>query len=106
MRISDWSSDVCSSDLDSTLTRPDGTVIEGIRDGNRLSSVPKFQMAANATYSFPIDAAGDTNAFVTASLARQSVVSGKSVPERVDLGGRRLIKKQKITVRINSCNNR
>src|SRR3546814_14923014 len=68
MRISDWSSDVCSSDLDSTLTRPDGTVIEGIRDGNRLSSVPKFQMAANATYSFPIDAAGDTNAFVTASF--------------------------------------
>src|SRR3546814_4817165 len=56
------------AEFDSTLTRPDGTVIEGIRDGNRLPSVPKFQMAANATYSFPIDAAGNSNAFVTASF--------------------------------------
>lgn len=56
------------AEFDSTLTRPNGTVIEGIRDGNRLPSVPKFQMAANATYSFPIDASSDTNAFVTASF--------------------------------------
>lgn len=56
------------AEFDSTLTRPDGTVIEGIRNGNRLPSVPKFQVAANATYSFPIDAAGNTNAFVTASF--------------------------------------
>lgn len=56
------------AEFDSTLTRPNGTVIEGIRNGNRLPSVPKFQMAANATYSFPIDASSDTNAFVTASF--------------------------------------
>ncbi|QCB53188.1 TonB-dependent receptor [Sphingopyxis sp. PAMC25046] len=56
------------AEFDSTLTRPNGTVIEGIRDGNRLPSVPKFQMAANATYSFPIDASGNSNAFVTASF--------------------------------------
>ncbi|KGB55400.1 TonB-dependent receptor precursor [Sphingopyxis sp. LC81] len=56
------------AEFDSTLTRPDGTVIEGIRNGNRLPSVPKFQMAANATYSFPIDASSDTSAFVTASF--------------------------------------
>jgi iron complex outermembrane receptor protein len=56
------------AEFDSTLTRPDGSVIEGIRNGNRLPSVPKFQMAANATYSFPIDASGDSNAFVTASF--------------------------------------
>jgi iron complex outermembrane receptor protein len=56
------------AEFDSTLTRPNGTVIEGIREGNRLPSVPKFQMAANATYSFPIDASSDTNAFVTASF--------------------------------------
>ncbi|MFC3784500.1 iron complex outermembrane receptor protein [Sphingopyxis italica] len=56
------------AEFDSTLTRPNGTVIEGIRDGNRLPSVPKFQMAANATYSFPIDPSSDTNAFVTASF--------------------------------------
>lgn len=56
------------AEFDSTLTRPNGTVIEGIRNGNRLPSVPKFQMAANATYSFPLDASSDTNAFVTASF--------------------------------------
>lgn len=56
------------AEFDSTLTRPNGTVIEGIRNGNRLPSVPKFQMAANATYSFPIDASGNSNAFVTASF--------------------------------------
>ena len=56
------------AEFDSTLTRPNGTVIEGIRDGNRLPSVPKFQMAANATYSFPIDPSSDTEAFVTASF--------------------------------------
>lgn len=56
------------AEFDSTLTRPNGTVIEGIRNGNRLPSVPKFQMAANATYSFPIDASGNSNAFVTASV--------------------------------------
>ncbi|MBL0001294.1 MAG: hypothetical protein IPO97_10000 [Sphingomonadales bacterium] len=26
----------------------------GIRDGNRLPSVPKFQISANATYSFEV----------------------------------------------------
>ncbi|MBE1528029.1 iron complex outermembrane receptor protein [Sphingopyxis sp. OAS728] len=56
------------AEFDSTLTRPNGTVIEGIRNGNRLPSVPRFQMAANATYSFPIDPSADTNAFVTASF--------------------------------------
>src|SRR3546814_15493139 len=66
------------AEFDSTLTRPDGTVIEGIRDGNRLPSVPKFQMAANATYSFPIDAAGNSNAFVTASF--QHVCSRHTQP--------------------------
>src|SRR3546814_13394700 len=56
------------AEFESTLTRPDGTVIEGIRDCNRLPAVPKFQMAANATYSFPIDPSSDTEAFVTASF--------------------------------------
>ncbi len=31
-----------------------GVVLAGIRDGNRLASVPKFQIAATASYSFPI----------------------------------------------------
>ena len=54
------------SEFDSTITRPNGTVIEGIREGNRLPSVPKFQASANATYSWPV--ADATDGFVSASF--------------------------------------
>jgi iron complex outermembrane receptor protein len=36
--------------IDTTITGSGTTPIAGIRDGNRLPSVPKFQMAATATY--------------------------------------------------------
>ena len=40
------------SKFDSTVTASDGvTVIAGIQDGNRLPTVPKFQMSASGTYS-------------------------------------------------------
>ncbi len=38
----------------------------GIRDGNRLPTVPKFQFAASGTYSFPVGT--DTEAYVSASF--------------------------------------
>lgn len=60
------SSSLLEAEFDSTLTRPNGTVIEGIRDGNRLPSVPKFQISANATYTFPVGP--DTNAFFGGSF--------------------------------------
>lgn len=60
------SGSLLEAEFDSTLTRPNGTVIEGIRDGNRLPSVPKLQLAANATYTFPIGS--ETNAFLGASV--------------------------------------
>jgi outer membrane receptor protein involved in Fe transport len=42
---------VIESEFDSTLLSSDESfVIAGIRDGNRLPTVPKFQMAATATY--------------------------------------------------------
>ena len=37
----------------------------GIRDGNRLPSVPKFQLSASASYEFPV--ADNANAYVGAS---------------------------------------
>ena len=40
--------------FDETRLKQNGQVLEGIRDGNRLPSVPKFQVAASAFYSFPI----------------------------------------------------
>ncbi len=43
-----------NSELRSTLRDPSGGVIAGIREGNRLPTVPEFQMAAAATYRIPM----------------------------------------------------
>ena len=57
------------SEFDSTL--PDNTtmdpndVIGGVREGNRLASVPQFQIAATASYDFNI---GSHDAFVAATF--------------------------------------
>jgi iron complex outermembrane receptor protein len=53
--------------FDSTVLSGAGDVLGGIRDGNRLPSVPKFQISASATYSTPVEAIGG-NAFVSASV--------------------------------------
>lgn len=53
--------------FDSTVTTGTGAVIGGIRSGNRLPTVPKFQMAVSATYATPIDE-DDTEAVFSASF--------------------------------------
>jgi len=53
------------AEFDSTVTSGAGAVIGGIREGNRLPSVPKFQIAATGTYSFPV---GAHDGFLSASL--------------------------------------
>src|SRR3546814_18307954 len=86
MRISDWSSDVCSSDLEDC---PEGEVLEGsftFEDGRIFQA---FALGGNV-----LVLAGAATAVVLTLLARKSVVSGKSVSVRVDLGGRRIIKKK------------
>ena len=55
------------AEFDSTVTSGAGEVIGGIREGNRLPSVPKFQIAGSATYTMPIDARG-TEAFFSTSV--------------------------------------
>jgi iron complex outermembrane receptor protein len=40
--------------FDSTVVDGTGAVIGGIRDGNRLPTVPNFQLSASASYSFPV----------------------------------------------------
>src|SRR3546814_16163504 len=78
MRISDWSSDVCSSDLlerlDSGEIAFDRLVIEctGLAD------------PAPVAQTF----------FIDEELDRKGVVLGKSVSVRVDHGGSRIIKKK------------
>ncbi|MEA3048361.1 MAG: iron complex outerrane recepter protein [Sphingomonadales bacterium] len=53
--------------FDSTVTTGAGAVIGGIRDGNRLPTVPKFQVAATGTYTTPFNARGD-EAFFSATF--------------------------------------
>src|SRR3546814_19270149 len=96
MRISDWSSDVCSSDLFVvfgvllvvSVVAARGTLRQGppLRWGDAFTTASTFanHLGQNATLSL-YDAARD----------RKSVVEGKSVSVRVDLGGGRIIKKKK-----------
>jgi iron complex outermembrane receptor protein len=56
---------VLEAKFDSDVTTTAGVVIAGIRDGNRLPTVPNFQLSANASYSFPV--ADGAEAYVAAS---------------------------------------
>src|SRR3546814_19833113 len=93
MRISDWSSDVCSSDLSRAALRisqqPDQKAEqESLRQSKWLARKDK-RVAGGI--KFP-------NYGRSAGLSygredRKSIVKGKRVSVRVDLGGRRIIKK-------------
>ncbi|HEV2569272.1 TonB-dependent receptor [Sphingomonas sp.] len=54
------------SKFDSSVLDATGAVIAGIRDGNRLPTVPKFQMSASGNYEFPLGA--DWTGFVSGSV--------------------------------------
>ena len=42
------------AEFDSTVTNAaDGSVVDGIKDGNRIPSVPNWQLSAVATYTMP-----------------------------------------------------
>src|SRR3546814_18827022 len=119
MRISDWSSDVCSSDLPGLPSAPRRSTAASQwcwRTWTRSSATPSGQVEGGddlvlqrahlgrgaGARAWDVDA---DFALVAARLAahhhhavgqdRQSVVKGKSVSVRVDLGGSRIIKKKK-----------
>ncbi|MEO7410087.1 MAG: TonB-dependent receptor [Sphingomicrobium sp.] len=50
---------IISAKFDSTVFTGDGTQIPGLRKGNRLPTVPNFQMSANAAYSVPLNQRAD-----------------------------------------------
>jgi iron complex outermembrane receptor protein len=56
---------VLEARFDSTVVDGSGSVLGGLRDGNRLASVPDFQIAATATYNFQF---GGHDAFVSGSV--------------------------------------
>src|SRR3546814_18305209 len=82
MRISDWSSDVCSSDLEARLDRTRRPCCRNETGGKKIDRAPLALPRPDCA-----------RRPVLAKAARKSVVSGKSVSVRVALGGRRLIKK-------------
>src|SRR3546814_13553702 len=120
MRISDWSSDVCSSDLNGVSAffgiAPGMSTISGDDDGKIAASRPRSGERAvrksgligesgDLALRRLLDQAGGGGGanllitvfddFITQATDRKSVVSGKSVEVRVDLGGVRIIKKIK-----------
>src|SRR3546814_13204374 len=91
MRISDWSSDVCSSDLDTPA---------GLTAWPPLTTVSQpLEAMGSAVIDALAGGAADTPHFSfrlgQRDRDRKSVGEGKSVSVRVDLGGRRIIKKKK-----------
>jgi outer membrane receptor protein involved in Fe transport len=56
------------SEFDSTVLDSTGAILGGVEDGNRLASVPEFQLAATATYSFPFTALGASEGYVSATV--------------------------------------
>src|SRR3546814_14520087 len=114
MRISDWSSDVCSSDLpvitwgsvpmlphtmnEGTFEAPNGTIQgkaarwEGEGRALAASVFTGFNLAdvPDAALSVVVVTAGDS-AGAQAMTDRKSVVWGKSVSVRVNLGGGRTL---------------
>src|SRR3546814_18941744 len=91
MRISDWSSDVCSSDLSVAKSKSK----RGIMIHPALKSSP-----IRLIFSF---ASSTVCCAAPANVDRQSVVSGTSVSVCVDLGGRHIIKKRKSAITIQRC---
>src|SRR3546814_18605778 len=105
MRISDWSSDVCSSDLTSdcrqSLQQSHGTYLQ-ILDVNRNDGSIKL---FNQELRLANDARSSFRWVVGANYElrdRTSVVEGKSVSVRVDFGGRRIIKKKTYNLQCHS----
>src|SRR3546814_5826227 len=99
MRISDWSSDVCSSDL--LAVGQDAVVQHGGDDALALDpldlqlhqAVVEQQDVAGVDVARQAEVADADLAFVAGRRVgdRKSVVSGKSGSVSVDIGGRRIL---------------
>src|SRR3546814_17451118 len=94
MRISDWSSDVCSSDLIADDARTDAANVETahLRFAED-EAVGQADLVARRRRARAerIDIAALGRDVEGEAADRKSVVKGKSVSGRVDFGGRRLI---------------
>src|SRR3546814_15537812 len=100
MRISDWSSDVCSSDLPGAEPLRGGAGARSRRQVRRRQDLHRATRGDGASFlraGRPVPAGlyrAATAHPPRGGQDRKSVVSGKSVSESVDIGGRRIIKKK------------
>src|SRR3546814_13982597 len=104
MRISDWSSDVCSSDLlfqvgVTHIHHVPGAIIFEVDPVGRDAGPAQRIFGAEERRREIIIAGGDEDAQPARSEERRV---GKGVSVRVDLGGRRIIKKKKKQTRYTS----
>src|SRR3546814_18876188 len=109
MRISDWSSDVCSSDLAEPkgreITRISGNERYTGTDYHRIEGEPGLEILSSGTtgkpkrirfpYRMLIRMVDMVRVSQMDAKDRKSVVMGKRMSVRVDLGGRGIIKKKK-----------
>src|SRR3546814_16404285 len=103
MRISDWSSDVCSSDLPDDVaavgavigaeTALAGVVIEVAEPRAAVKRLDRIGTERAEAHRRDVEQRGSIG-FRALRRARKSGVEGKSVSGRVDLGGRRIRKKK------------
>src|SRR3546814_13850302 len=95
MRISDWSSDVCSSDLGDSGVLHSGAVFRfthALHGGRHLALLDHSSVGRGLFRVFRDHRGRDA---VLQTRDRKSVVWGKGVSVRVDLGGSRILKKKK-----------
>jgi outer membrane receptor protein involved in Fe transport len=56
---------ILESEFDSTVVDGTGAILGGVQKGNRLASVPEFQVAATGTFFFPF---ATSNGFISATV--------------------------------------
>src|SRR3546814_17053601 len=103
MRISDWSSDVCSSDLippaaiaAEAQNHPAPDASTAWTEAAEALAIRQLLLAEAERLGIEAEAvADDEGNRLTDEEDRQSVASGKRESARVDIGGRRSIKKKK-----------
>src|SRR3546814_13232923 len=87
MRISDWSADVCSSDLPGAAQAP-------LPKDSADLALARLDHFRNANGGSPTDEIRHEMQRAMSAQDRKRVVEGKSVSVRLDIGGRRNITKK------------